>query len=126
MPGPPVKGRVTHAQEEPRTAPQGRRESHGPARARRRGASYRHHLAEAALLGAHNGNGSERLHREAPDEAARLLPKKDCEYCDHGARDVSSWRSDPKKEGFVPFQRTVDRFGGRRGAARWGAGGPPQ
>jgi hypothetical protein len=29
--------------------------------------------------------------------------KKDCEYCDHGARDVSPGRSDPKKEGFVPF-----------------------
>ncbi|HEV2121636.1 MAG TPA: IS630 transposase-related protein [Chloroflexota bacterium] len=42
--------------------------------------------------------------------------KKDC---DHGARSVSPRWSDPKKEGFVPFQRSVDRFGGRRDAASW-------
>jgi transposase len=42
--------------------------------------------------------------------------KKDCEYCDHGARDVSPYWSDPKKEGFVHFHRSVDRCGGRRGA----------
>src|SRR3569623_386604 len=69
-------GRATHAQEEPRTAPQGRRESHGPARARCRGASERHHLSEAAFLGAHNGNGSERLPRKAPYKEVGLLPKR--------------------------------------------------
>ncbi len=38
--------------------------------------------------------------------AVRLLGwtrKKDCEYCDHGARDVSRWRSDPKKRGVRAF-----------------------
>ena len=29
--------------------------------------------------------------------------KKDCEYCDHGARDVSPGRSDPKKRGLRAF-----------------------
>jgi transposase len=29
--------------------------------------------------------------------------KKDCEYCDHGARDVWPWRSDPKKRGLRAF-----------------------
>ena len=44
--------------------------------------------------------------------------KKDCEYCDHGARDVSPWRSDPKKRGLRAFP-TIRRpvIGGRRGAA---------
>ena len=29
--------------------------------------------------------------------------KKDCEYCEHGARDVWRWRSDPKKRGLRAF-----------------------
>ena len=45
--------------------------------------------------------------------------KKGCEYCDHGCRDVSLGRSDPKKEGLVPFHRSVGRPSGRRGAASW-------
>ena len=43
---------------------------------------------------------------------------KDREYCDRGARDVSPYWPDPKKVGFVPFHRSVDRFGGRRAAGR--------
>jgi transposase len=43
--------------------------------------------------------------------------KKDCEYCDHGARDVCPWRSDPKKRGlraFPPIRRPVRRASRRR------------
>jgi transposase len=43
--------------------------------------------------------------------------KKDCEYCEHGARDVSLWRSDPKKRGlraFPPIRRPAQRTSRRR------------
>ena len=38
--------------------------------------------------------------------------KKDCEYCDHGCRDVSLGQSDPKKRGlsaFPPIRRPAQR-----------------
>ena len=43
--------------------------------------------------------------------------KKDCEYCDHGARDVSPRWSDPKKRGlraFPAIRRPVRRASRRR------------
>ena len=43
--------------------------------------------------------------------------KKDCEYCDHGCRDVSLDRSDPKKRGlrvFPPIRRPAQRTSRRR------------
>ena len=47
--------------------------------------------------------------REEPGKPARrprpssMSCKKSCEYCDHGARDVSPGRSDPKKRGLRAF-----------------------
>src|SRR3712207_7774019 len=38
--------------------------------------SERHRQRKTPLFGAHNGNGYERLHRKAADEAAWLLSKK--------------------------------------------------
>ena len=43
--------------------------------------------------------------------------KKDCEYCDHGACDVSPWRSDPKKRrlrAFPAIRRPLRRASRRR------------
>src|SRR5215212_1266667 len=43
--------------------------------------------------------------------------KKDCEYCDHGCRDVSLGRSDPKNRGlsaFPPIRRPAQRTSRRR------------
>jgi hypothetical protein len=43
--------------------------------------------------------------------------KKGCEYCDHGCRDVSLGRSDPKKRGlsaFPPIRRPAQRTSRRR------------
>src|SRR5215213_7496107 len=69
-------GRVPHAQKEHRTAPQGRRESPSPSRKGCRGAPKRHRQRKTSLFGAHNGDGYERLHCKATDEAAWLLSKK--------------------------------------------------
>jgi transposase len=44
--------------------------------------------------------------------------KKDCEYCDHGARDVSPWQSDPKKRGLRAFP-TIRRPVWRASRRRW-------
>jgi transposase len=44
--------------------------------------------------------------------------KKGCEYCDHGARDVCPWRSDPKKRGLRAFP-TIRRPVRRASRRRW-------
>lgn len=47
--------------------------------------------------------------------------KRDCEYCDHGARDVPLRRSDPKTRGlcvFPPIRRPIGRASQHRRSGR--------
>src|ERR687893_364748 len=69
-------GRLPHANKELWTTPQGGRESPSPSRKGCGGAPERHRQRKTPLFGAHNGDGYERLHRKAADEAAWLLSKK--------------------------------------------------
>jgi hypothetical protein len=68
--------RVARARKESRAAPQGRRESQGPPRKRLGGATGRHRLTKAPLLGAYDGHDPKRLHRKTADEEDGLLPKR--------------------------------------------------
>jgi len=72
---------------------------------------------EARVLAHSMRGGGQRLHAQQDAGTHGMEPKKDCEYCDHGARDVSPCWSDPKKRGlraFPAIRRPVRRASRRR------------